>query len=322
MHDEIMEYLKPIAAGIFARRGIPFEQARRAGGWTNVTWIAGGLALRMSVKPGSDIIRREARLVSLLPTEVGYPTILETGLTGGHEWSLMAEIPGACLGEVWDNLSWAERTSAVCQMWEKAQVVHRITAAQTSGLARARAWFNSNDPAEAEAGLSRLVEKQLLAPQQAAALREILARFWPVLSTASLVLNHGDLTLDNAMWHAGRVVALLDFEYSLTAPAELDLNTLLKNAFAPEEGGEAQSPADLAGREDLRRAAARFARPVIDRPGGRELLLGYAVLLELFLFELWLANPDGEGPLETWSPYRRLLSLAGGNGGYLRPVLS
>jgi hypothetical protein len=45
--------------------------------------------------------------------------------------------------------------------------------------------------------------------------------------------------------------------------------------------------------------------------------MGYAVLLEPWLLELWLAHPEGEGPLEQWELLRRLRSLADGTGGYL-----
>lgn len=40
-----------------------------------------------------------------------------------------------------------------------------------------------------------------------------------------------------------------------------------------------------------------------------------------WLLEDWLAHPEGEGPLETWLPYRTLLSLADGNGVYLKTIL-
>ena len=36
----------------------------------------------------------------------------------------------------------------------------------------------------------------------------------------------------------------------------------------------------------------------------------------------WLDHPEGEGPLEQWEPLRRLRSLADGNQGYLRLVLT
>jgi hypothetical protein len=59
---------------------------------------------------------------------------------------------------------------------------------------------------------------------------------------------------------------------------------------------------------------------MLAQPGGRELLMGYAILLELWLLELWLAHPEGEGSLEEWEPLRRLRSLAAGSQSYLAPL--
>jgi scyllo-inosamine 4-kinase len=63
---QVLARLNKIAAGIFARNGVDFTLAKRTGGWTNVTWLAGGLALRLSARQGDDRIRREARLAALL----------------------------------------------------------------------------------------------------------------------------------------------------------------------------------------------------------------------------------------------------------------
>jgi hypothetical protein len=150
---ESLARLSKIAAGIFSRYGVDFAMAKRAGGWTNLTWRAGGLFLRLAIRRGSENLQKEAQLVAFLPPEVGYPAILETGVSDGFEWSLAEEIPGKSLGEVWQELD-------------------------------------------------------------------------------------GDL------------------------------------------------------------------------------LRGYAILLELWMLEDWLAHPEGEGPLEGWDPYRRLASLANGKGGF------
>ncbi len=319
---ETNERLKSIAASIFTSYSVDFNTARRAGGWTNATWLAGGLVLRLSTQPGNDKIRREARLAALLPPEAGYPSIVATGETGGYEWSLSRDIPGICLGEVWPGLGWADRTSTLCQLWQKAQAVHTLDSAAVSTIARRRAWFNSNDAAEAEASATRLVEQKIITARQAEVLGAALDRFWYALPAAACVLNHGDLTLDNAIWRDGLVVSLLDFEYAVVAPAELDLNTFLKHAFAPTEIIDPLPDPGSEGVRAMRQAVAALAAPVIAHPGGPDLLLGYAILLELWQLQNWLAHPDGEGPLERWDPYLRLLSLADGQGGYLAPVLA
>jgi len=106
--------LEQIAVRIFTQRGIDFSQARRGLGWTNATWIAGGLALRLAKQPGSQRLLREARLAALLPPAVGYPQLVESGETDGLEWVLAREVAGECLGEVWPRLSWPSPARPTC----------------------------------------------------------------------------------------------------------------------------------------------------------------------------------------------------------------
>jgi scyllo-inosamine 4-kinase len=317
----MLELLKSIAAGIFARHGIDFTTAKRAGGWTNVTWLAGGLALHLSARQGNENIQREAKLAAILPPEVGCPPILETGVTSGYEWSLSKEIPGENLGHVWPYLDWDGRTTALCQLWDKVQAVHTTDITAAADLARRKPWFTASDAGEAAACFHRLLQQRVLLSGQVEILGEALDRFWNALPDAACVLNHGDLTVENALWNEDQVVALLDFEFAVIAPAELDLNELVKCVFAP--GGEndlLQEPGNP-GLQRVCQAVTDIALPVLNHPGGKDLLLGYAILLELWLLEDWLAHPEGEGPLERWQPYRCLVSLADGNGGYLAPLL-
>jgi scyllo-inosamine 4-kinase len=320
--QERIDRLKAIAAGIFARHGVDFSTAKRAGGWTNATWLAGGLALRLSVESGRESLRREAKLAALLPPAVGYPTIVETGVTGGHEWGLARAIPGENLEDAWPGLSWEERVAALRQLWKMVEAVHSVDVSGVESLARKRAWYNSTDPVLAAGCLARLQQQGILSAEQAEILSEELSRFWKSLPSAACVLNHGDLTHGNCLWSAGRLVSLIDFEFAVIAPPELDWNGLLKWAFGPLENGGALPGADNAGLRLMREAAAGLVTPALAQPGSKRLLLGYAILLELWMLDDWLAHPEGEGPLETWEPYRRLLSLADGGGGYLAPVLS
>lgn len=315
MNDMIsMETIESIAASIFARYGVDFATARRAGGWTNAVWLTEELVLRLSTRGENEDLLREARLADFFPPNVGYPTIVEKGKTDGLVWSLAARLPGISLGEAWDDLSWEERTTALQDLWERAQGVHSVPVSELPEFVPRRAWFNSTDPDEAEASLIRLTETGLFSSSESQALRNALDRFWCALLTAPCVLCHGDLTLDNAVWHEGRVISLLDFEFAVRAPIQLDLNHLVKSAFHPF------SDADREEAEQLRQAVKKLATPML-AGRGYDLLMGYAILLELWLLELWLAHPEGEGPLEQWDPLRRLRSLVDGVGGYLATLM-
>lgn len=313
--------LEAVAAAILGQFGIPFSSVQRAGGWTNAVWLAEKRVLRLSTGPGNENLAREARLAALLGPAVGYPAILARGATAGLTWSLAERLPGTSLGAAWAGLRWEEKGTALAGLWKRAEAVHSVPPAEAAAIARRQAWFNNTDPAEAKAGLARLTEAQILAAEQRCSLQDALDRFWRAAADAPRVLCHGDLTLDNAMWHAGQVVGLLDFEFAVMAPVQLDLNHLVKCAWGPQDAARPCAGEDGIGAERLRAAVRELARPLLVERSERELLLGQAILLELHLLELWLAHPEGEGPLEQWEPLRRLQSLADGSGGYLAPLL-
>jgi scyllo-inosamine 4-kinase len=247
---------------------------------------------------------------------------LETGKTSGFAWSLSARLPGTSLGEAWAGLRWEERVTALVDLWERAGGVHRVPGVAVADFVPRRAWFNSTDEEEAKTSLVRVTEAGIISTCERHALQAALERFWCALPAAPCVLCHGDLTLGNALWHAGHVIALLDFEFAVLAPIQLDLNYLVKKAFGPLQNADPLSAADQQGTRQLRQAVEKLAAPMLSGPGEFELLMGYAILLELWLLELWLAHPEGEGPLEQWEPLRRLRALADGHGGYLAPFRS
>lgn len=311
-----------VAACIFARHGVSFSAAHRGGGWSNVTWLAGGLVLRISIEAGSGRILREARLASILPPEVGYPPIVEAGVTEGLEWMLSKEVVGRNLGRIWPVLGWEERTAALRELWDRARAIHSVDLARAEAYAGGHSPFYASSATEAATQLARLEEAGVLVSQQVAVLWNALDGFWMALPSAPRVLNHGDLCTENALWNDGMVVALLDLEYAVLAPVELDLNELVKAAYAPPETPDPLPDPDAWGREGLRQAVSDIAVDTISTPDGADRLLGFALLLDLWSMENWLSKWDGREPWVGWAPYQALTSLADGAGGYLAPVLA
>jgi len=242
---------------------------------------------------------------------------MNRGTIEGYAWVLSQKLPGSRLGEVWDGLRWRERAIALHGLWHRAQAVHAVPIVDIADLVTGKAWFNATDPDEAEASISRLTQEGIFTQPERQALQDALARFWLALPDALCVLCHGDLTMDNALWHAGEVTALLDFEFAVLATVQLDLNHLVKMAFGP-----ADISTNIAEAYQLRHAVKELALPILGQPNSDALLPGYAILLQLHLLEAWLAHPEGEGPLDQWAPLRRLRSLADGEWGYLKPLMA
>jgi aminoglycoside phosphotransferase (APT) family kinase protein len=204
---------------------------------------------------------------------------------------------------------------------ERATVVHSTDLSRVAGLVGPSSPFYAPTPTAAAAQVHRLQDQDVLGSAQAKVLLAILDRFWAALPDARVVLNHGDLSPVNALWHRGQVSALLDFEYAVIAPVELDANELLGAAFNPNQEEELLADPTGAGRRGLREAATRMVLPVLERPGAADRLLGYAVLLQLWATHRWLTERDDHQE-SSWQPQLGLAALAAGDGGHLASVLA
>jgi thiamine kinase-like enzyme len=147
---------------------------------------------------------------------------------------------------------------------------------------------------------------------QRSRLLELIGAYYRAAPVVERVVNHGDLALMNALW-SGDVVALLDFEFAVLGPVEIDLCRLISEAVV-SEAGEGTDP-DVASV-----AFAIAARDGTD-VHGRALLHGAAVLDQLRDVELWLARDRTEDGSEDWRPDRLLTGLLDANGGYLARAL-
>ncbi len=147
-----------------------------------------------------------------------------------------------------------------------------------------------------------------------------LERHWAALPAAAPVLNHGDLSPVNALWDGTDVVSLLDFEFAVLAPVHLDLNELVKTAFAPPAPGTGTTEGERADRGLLQETVAELAAPFLRTDADAALLIGHSIQLETWGLERELAKPRRKDHRD-WEPYRMLVACARGDGGYYEPLL-
>jgi len=86
---------------------------------------------------------------------------------------------------------------------------------------------------EATAAAARAGAAVELSDVQRSRFHEIIERYYRAAPLVEHVVNHGDLALMNALWD-GDVVALLDFEFALLGPAEIDLCRLVSDLVADD----------------------------------------------------------------------------------------
>jgi Ser/Thr protein kinase RdoA (MazF antagonist) len=171
--------------------------------------------------------------------------------------------------------------------------------------------------------VAALEDRHVLTPAQCGAVRAALEAFWAALPAGRRELCHGDVGVGNALWRGGRVVWLLDFEFAVTAPVELDAHSLLQGLDALDDDLETPDPqpdpTGAAGRR-LTEALAQAVRPAPAAPGAPALLRGYAVLFQLWSMLGWLKHWEPGEDHTTWRPFRLLTALAGGDDAYLAPL--
>jgi len=297
-----------LAAEVAAQYGGDLNRMRRANGYSNATWVGDGVAVRITHTPVD--MAAEVALARALPNEVGHPRIVGAGTIEGHDWIVTEEVRGQNLYEAWPTMTPAERQRAIRQLWERVQVVHNATASLRS-LVRSHGGFipaTSDDATVAAARAGAAVE---LSDVQRSRCNELIEGYYRAAPLVEHVVNHGDLALMNALWD-GDVVALLDFEFALLGPAEIDLCRLVSDLVSDDGTG---LDADAGG------VAFDIAARNLDPVDGRVLLLGAAVLDQLRDLDIWLARGRTEERFEDWRPYRLLTGLLDAEGGFLAPLL-
>lgn len=302
-------FVRGLAAEVAARHGGELTRMRRANGYSNATWVGDGIAVRIAHAPVG--MAREVALARALPREVGHPEILGEGTAEGHGWIVTAEIRGQNLHEAWPTLTPAEQRRAVRQLWARARIVHDASPSLRPHVA-SHGGFVPASPGDATAAAGRAAAALGLSSARRSRLHEIVEGYFRAAPLVEQTVDHGDLALMNALWD-GEVVALLDFEFAVLGPVEIDLCRLVCEACVSEEGRRVDSEAGAAAVE----IAARHMDPV----HGRALIHGAAVLDQLRDLGIWLAHDRAEERVEDWRPFRLLTDLLDAEGGYLAPLL-
>ena len=302
-------HVQRLAAEIATHYGGELARMQRANGYSNATWVGDGIAVRIAHTPVD--MAREVALVRALPREVGHPEILGEGTVEGHGWIVSAEVPGQNLHETWPTLTPAEQGSALCQLWDRAQIVHAASPSLRTHVASHGGFVPATF--DAATGAARRADVALgLSSAQQTRLHDVIEGYFRASPLVEQTVNHGDLALMNALWD-GEVVALLDFEFAVLGPVEIDLCRLVCEARVSDEGQRVDSQAGNVAVE----IAARHMDPI----HGRALIHGAAMLDQLRDLDIWLARDIADEHVQDWRPCRLLIDLLDTEDGYLAPLL-
>ncbi len=200
----------------------------------NRVWITDEFVVRVNTT-GSLRLGREASIVPKLPPEVPHAEYLGSGISGNeYEWYVARRVAGQPLSRSWPSMSDADRERAMASLARSLRALHNTPA--PAGLDRGNALQlvgqGSNRLREA-ARHARATNR--LSPAESAEIDLFLDSFVPSLDAhpTSDNLIHGDLVFENIMWD-GKVLSLLDFEFSRAAPPTLELDVVLRYCGYPQ----------------------------------------------------------------------------------------
>jgi hygromycin-B 7''-O-kinase len=217
--------------------GLPVDlPLERASSVTNEVWLSDRYVVRVNRQPNQRL-RREAALGPLLPPEVGYPAIEAYGGQLGADWLIVHRVPGQPLSRSWPGMTRDERRRSLGQIADMLRALHQFDCPDDVPEIDAPQLLNGHT--------FRAVDPLLAALDKAERLEHVEPDFIEqtrllVLGTCSVIepfdqhtFVHGDLTFENVLWDGHAVTALLDFEWSRRAPADVDLDVFLRFASFP-----------------------------------------------------------------------------------------
>jgi hygromycin-B 7''-O-kinase len=193
---------------------------------TNEVWLTEKHVVRINRK-STGRLRREALLAPQLPPATGYPGILAAGNGPQMDWLVVHRRPGSTLA----------RRRCVHQLAQRLRAVH--TTSTPPELADIVA------PQLVAAGVAhplgpveRAIDAARTLAGVPATLLDALASRVRTLGPAlggfeATTLIHGDLTFENVLVDAGDITAIIDFEWCRGAPADVDLDIILRMCAYP-----------------------------------------------------------------------------------------
>lgn len=209
----------------------------RASSVTNEVWLSDDFVIRVNRTPNQRL-RREAFLAPLLPPEVGYPEVISYGGELGADYLIVRRMPGKVLSRWWPTMDEDARREATHQVARKLQLLHTVEAPdelpdiESPHLLGGPGWSNPTE--QLMDGLDRAAQLPHIRLALIDDVRAFVAQHHLALEDFDApTLIHGDLHFENVLWDGEQVTGLLDFEWSHTAPADLELDIFLRFCAYP-----------------------------------------------------------------------------------------
>ncbi len=218
----------------------------RAASTRNEVHIAPHQVVRINRRPDQRL-RREGLLCKELPNERYFPRVLGYSGETGYDFVVVERKPGVSVSRAWPMMDSTKRRNFIREFAVALKKLHSVP----TPPAATKMVENPHllDPSAVSPVVPILMAcDQLIARGQVE--RSILTDIIDMVNDHGDALEdyhqrtliHGDLSFENVMVDVNGLSAILDFEWSRGAPADLELDVLLRFFRFPE----AHLPADVA----------------------------------------------------------------------------
>ena len=212
---------------------VPLEAASSV---TNEVWLTDNHVIRVNRRPNQRL-RREAILGPSLPAEIGYPLVLSYGGQMGADFLVVKRVPGSPLAHCWPDMSRDKRRRAVSEIASKLERLHQTPGPTDLPVIDAPQMLRSDTLSPVMSLLVALDQARSLTYVDRGLIDDVEEIVYATSSAIepfkSDFLIHGDLTFENVLWDGENVTAILDFEWSRTSPADVDLDVFLRMCCLP-----------------------------------------------------------------------------------------
>jgi aminoglycoside phosphotransferase (APT) family kinase protein len=300
--------------------GLPYQgRLVRASSTRNEIFLTERHVVRVNSQLNQRL-RREAQLYRFLPAEPWSPAMVAVGGKIGADYLIVERKRGDPLAHRWPDLSVGERRQAVRDLALRLQAIHATgTPGSLPPLQAAPHLLDGRAAPPVRPlleGLDRLGADPRADAGVIAMAREYVVDNWASLEgLTGERLIHGDLTFENVLWDGHQISAVLDFEWCRGAPADLDLDVLLRCCALPEAhvGPDHQHRTRAGDYADVPRWLAEDYPELFGHPRLVERLTLYALSFDVrdALESPLPAGLRGASPIH---PYNRLIDLIWGGG--------
>jgi scyllo-inosamine 4-kinase len=234
--------LKLEAQHLLRHHGLHDKPITAASGFVNNVWMTPEVVIRLNNGRFRNTFHHEADVLQHLKGSIPVPEVLDVGHrhTNG-EYIILRRLPGNDLEQAWPTMPVNERISVLHELGNILRNLHTIHPQDWMMNpwvqdARATGTFANGYHTPPHMYCDLIASAAMQRPEIMTTLEAaetFIAGRMAAFDGDTDVMVHGDMHFRNVMVHAGHVVGIIDFEGSLPAPADVELDMLLRELAPP-----------------------------------------------------------------------------------------